>query len=118
VAMAGSSEAVNVLPRADLDWPRLLKDQALGGGFVLSHARVPFGEDIRLSVGLLRPPGTFGRWSDIHTILCALIPEPCAREYLSLMARLARVLSLPAAEAAFRSGDPDRILALLRTPPS
>ena len=118
VALTGSAEAPETAPSASLDWPRLLKDQTLGAGFALSHARVPAGDEIRVSVGLLRPPGAFGRWSDIHTIICALIPEQCAREYLSLMARLARVLSTPEAEAAFRSSDPDRILAILRTPPS
>ncbi len=117
VAAALGAEAAS--PPAGLpDLAELLrgfKDQELGQGFVLTHMRVPFGDDIRLGVGLFGRPAAFGRIADVHTVICALIPDRCSREYLSLMARLSRLLSTAAAAEAFRAGEPDRVLDTIRT---
>lgn len=103
---AGLSEAARA---AALDGAHRMNEQALGHGFALTHARIDGGHDILLSVGLLCEPAPFGRGGPAHTIICALIPVQKSREYLSLMARLSRLLTAPGAEAAFRSGDADRI---------
>ncbi len=94
---------------------RAIKDQPLGAGFALSHARISAGGEIRFSIGLLREPHTFGHAANVHTIFCALIPENRSREYLSFLARLSRLLMMPHAAEVFRGGNPDRILELVRT---
>ncbi len=99
---------------AALENIRAMRDQALGGGFALTHARIARSRDILLSAGLFRVPTPFGRCGPTHTVFCALIPEEKSREYLSLIARLSRMLSAPGAEDAFRSGDPERIACFIR----
>lgn len=93
---------------------RSLKEQELGHGFSLVHARVPGEGDIRLAVGLVRPAGESARASPVPTIICALIPENRSREYLSLLARLSRFLSTPGVAETFREGNPERILDAIR----
>lgn len=90
-----------------------LKDQPLGDGFALSHARIDALPDIRLTVGLLGRPHRFLRRSAVHTIFCILIPIDHSREYLALLARLSRLLERPGAAEVFRAADIDGLLSFL-----
>lgn len=93
---------------------RAMRDQALGKGFALTHARIARSRGILISAGLFRRPAPFGHCGPTHTVFCALIPEEKSREYLSLIARLSRLLSAPDAEEIFQSGDPERIHRFIR----
>ncbi len=108
---AGVSESTRA---AVLDGAHRMKDQALDRGFALTHSRIAEGEEILLSVGLFGEPRPFGRCGAVHTIFCALIPESRSRDYLSLLARLSRLLTAPGAEAAFRSGAPETVGRFVR----
>lgn len=108
---AGLSAAARA---AALDGAHQMKDQPLDGGFALTHARIAEGDEILLSVGLLGAPRPFGRGGLAHTVICALIPESRSREYLSLLARLSRLLTAPGAETAFRSADPETVARFVR----
>ena len=89
---------------------RAMRDQHLGGGFVLTHTRRDSLAGIRVAVGLLSPPAQFGKGEPAHTVFCAVIPRDRSGEYLGVMARISRLWSDPDGAEAFRSADVDRIL--------
>lgn len=91
-----------------------MSEQALAPGFAIVHARMAEGADIRMAAALFGAPRPFGRCGAAHTVFCALIPPTKSREYLSLLARLSRLLTAPGAEAAFRSGDPEAVAQFVR----
>lgn len=93
--------------------PADLREQPIGPGITLVHARRDDLDRIRLSIGLLSPPLAARHGLPVHAFVCALIPESCSREYLTLLARLSRLLSDPVRAAAFRSGEPERVAATL-----
>ncbi|MCX7819560.1 MAG: PTS sugar transporter subunit IIA [Kiritimatiellae bacterium] len=94
-----------------------LREQTISPGVVLVHARRDDLDRIRLSMGLLVPPASLGHGAPVHALVCALIPEPRSREYLTLLARLSRLLAAPSGSAAFRSGEPDRVATELGLAP-
>ncbi len=97
--------------------PADLREQSIGPGVTLVHARRDDLDRIRLSIGLLSPPLAIGHGAPVHALICALIPEPCSREYLTLLARLSRLLSDPGRASVFRSGEPERVAATLGLTP-
>ena len=108
---AALPEAARTAALADL---RALRDQELGHGFALTHARIAGSHGILIGAGLFGQPAAYGRCGAVHTVFCALIPEERSREYLSLIARLSRLLAAPGAEAAFQSGDPAQAARFVR----
>ncbi len=87
-----------------------MKDQGLGAGFAISHARIDDVDQISVAAGLLPRPIRFAKWPGIHTVFCAIIPSGKAAAYLGFMAHLCRMLARPDPRAAFVEGDRDRIL--------
>lgn len=108
IAAALGSETSFTRPRA-----AELREQMIGTGVVLVHARRDDLDQIRVSVGLLTPPITPPHGAPIYAYVCALIPEPRSREYLTLLARLSRRLADPDGAIAFRSGEPQRVASAL-----
>ena len=100
--------------RADLLRAGRMKDQPLGQGFAITHARLDDLPDIRAGLGLLGPGARFSRGAPPHTVFCAIVPAGRSSHYLSFMARLSRMLLQPGAADVFRARDPDRIMDLVR----
>lgn len=99
--------------RAELIRSGQMKDQPLGQGFAITHARLDNLPDIRISIGLLAPPARFCRGAPVHTVFCTMIPAEKSSHYLSFMARLSRLLAQPGAAEVFQSRDADRILKFI-----
>ncbi len=92
-----------------------MKDQGLGSGFAITHARIDDADKISVAVGLLPRSIRFAEWPDVHTVFCAIIPSAKAAAYLGFMAHLCRMLSQPEPRAAFAAGDRERILDCIQT---
>lgn len=90
-----------------------MKDQPLGQGFAITHARLDDLPDIRMSIGLLAPTARFCRGAPAHTVFCTMIPADKSSHYLSFMARLSRLLTQSGAAEVFESRDADRIMKLI-----
>lgn len=93
---------------------RGLQEVNLGGGFALSHARLEELGDLRMSVGLLGRKIRYLKGPPVQTVFCVVLPNARSRYYLSLMARLTRLISHPEASEAFHSGDRQAILRTVR----
>lgn len=91
-----------------------MKDQNMGGGFAITHARVDTIRDIRMAVGLLGGQARFCKGAPVHTVICAIIPADKANEYLGLMARLCRLLTQPDVDKIFAAGDADRVFERIK----
>lgn len=91
-----------------------MKDQNMGGGFAITHARLDTVRDIRMAVGLLGRQARFCKGAPVHTVICAIIPVDKANEYLGLMARLCRLLTQPDVDKIFAAGDADRIFERIK----
>lgn len=89
------------------------KEVNMGRGFALAHARIEGIEDIHVSVGLLPKKVKYRKGDPVHTIFCIAIPNDMSRVYLSLMARLTRMLSQPDASAKFDKGNSEDIVAFI-----
>ena len=91
-----------------------MKDQGLGKGFAITHARIDEMDEIRVAAGFLPQPVRFARWPDVHTVFCAIIPSGKASAYLGFMARLCRMLMQPGPRSAFATGDREQVLRKVR----
>lgn len=89
------------------------KEIYLGNGFGLSHARVDAEGPIHVGIGLFGEMVKYRLSDPIHTLLCLVVPDSKSRVYLSLMARLSRMLAGPDASAVFRDGDNQAIMAFI-----
>ncbi|MCA1753891.1 MAG: PTS sugar transporter subunit IIA [Spirochaeta sp.] len=89
------------------------KEVNMGKGFALAHARIEGIEDIRVSVGLLPNKIKYRKGDPVHTIFCIAIPNDMSRVYLSLMARLTRMLSLPDAGPKFEKANHVEIVSFI-----
>lgn len=92
-----------------------MRDQGLGAGFAITHARIDQADRIYVAAGLLPRPIRFAEWSDVHTVFCAIIPSDKAAAYLGFMAHLCRMLTQPEPRAAFVAGDRERVLECIQT---
>lgn len=90
------------------------KETSMGRGFFLVHTRTPEIAEIQVSVGLLSGEIKYRRGDKAHTVFCIIVPDSMPRIYLCLMARLARMLSLPATREVFMQREPRAIVALIR----
>ncbi len=87
----------------------------LGRGILLCHARTSAIEgDLRVGVGFLAHPWRGTGQPEIHTIIVVIVPRDRARDYLTFLARLTRVLSSPAAADALMRHDVAGFEGLLR----
>jgi mannitol/fructose-specific phosphotransferase system IIA component (Ntr-type) len=100
--------------RGRLEGGNRMKDQNMGGGFAITHARLDTVRDIRMAVGLLGRQARFCKGAPVHTVICAIIPVDKANEYLGLMARLCRLLTQPDVDKIFAAGDADRIFERIK----
>lgn len=91
-----------------------MKDQGLGSGFAITHARIDEIDKIHAAAGLLPQPIRFGKWPDVHTVFCAIIPSDKANAYLGFMARLCRMLAQSGPRAAFTAGNREQVLRCLQ----
>ncbi len=91
-----------------------MKDQGLGKGFAITHARIDAIGEIRVAAALLPQPIRFAKWSNVHTVFCAIIPSDKATAYLGFMARLCRMLMKPGPRAAFASCNREQVLHSIR----
>lgn len=87
-----------------------MNDQALEGGFAMTHARVDGPGEIRVAAGLLPRPARFAGCPDVHTVICAIIPADKSAAYLGFMARLSRMLLRAGPREAFAARDRESIL--------
>ncbi len=90
------------------------KETSMGKGFFLVHTRTPEITEISVSVGLLGREIKYRRGEKAHTVFCIVVPDSMPRVYLCLMARLARMLSLPATREVFLKREPRAIVELIR----
>lgn len=90
------------------------KEVNMGNGFALAHTRTSEVDDIHISIGLLPRPVKYRRGEPVHTVLCIIVSDAMSRTYLSLMARLSRMLSSAGASEVFARRDPEAALAFLR----
>ena len=77
------------------------QDINLGRGFALIHAKTNQVKEIHTAVGILVRPKKLLKGERIQNILCIILPESQSRTYLSLLARLGRMLRHKDAAGAF-----------------
>ncbi len=90
------------------------KEISLGEGFGLAHARIDSDGPIRFGAALLGRTIKYRKGDRVHTIFCLVVPDTKSRMYLSLMARLTRMLASPDAPKVFRNADPEEIMEFVR----
>ncbi len=78
-------------------------DINLGGGFALVHAKNSSVDGIYLKIGLLPEKQHLLKGDDIHTLICIILSDNQSRIYLSLLAKLGRMLNQPGAGDVFLS---------------
>ena len=76
-------------------------DINLGGGFVLIHAKNNRIDRIRLLLGLMPEGRNLMEGEPVQCFICIILPEKHGREYLSMLARLGRMLNQPDAGDRF-----------------
>jgi mannitol/fructose-specific phosphotransferase system IIA component (Ntr-type) len=113
-ALPGETEAMRKQIFRDITAFSRKKEVAMGNGFILAHTRTEKITDIAMSIGLLAEEVKYRRGEIAHTVICIVVPDSMSRAYLSLMARLARLLSQPDAKDVFRSQDPVAVRELIR----
>ncbi len=79
------------------------QDINLGRGFALIHAKTDQVDQIHTAVGILPKPKKLLKGERIQNILCIILPSSESRTYLSLLARLGRMLRHKEASMAFAS---------------
>ena len=96
------------------------QDINLGRGFALIHAKTDEVHDIRTALGILPHPRKLLKGERIRSIFCIILPPSESREYLSLLARLGRMLrqkdapkAFESASKLFRAGDSDEARACI-----
>jgi mannitol/fructose-specific phosphotransferase system IIA component (Ntr-type) len=90
------------------------KELSMGSGFFLVHTRTSEVTEIGVSVGLLAREIRYRRGEPAHTVFCIIVPDSMSRTYLSMMARLSRMLSRTDAREIFLKGDPAAVVALMQ----
>lgn len=113
-ALPGESEVLHKQIFRDITSFSRKKEVPMGSGFILAHTRTDKITDIAMSIGLLSEEIKYRRGEMAHTVICIVVPDSMSRAYLSLMARLARLLSQPDAQDVFRSQDPVAVRELIR----
>lgn len=78
-------------------------DINLGRGFALVHAKNDNVRKIHLVIALLPAKTALVRGEPAHTLIFIILPGSQSRTYLSMLARLGRMLSKDDAEKAFTS---------------
>ncbi len=78
------------------------QDINLGRGFALIHAKVDKVDHIHLVVGILPKAKKLLKGEKVQSLFCIIIPSSESRIYLSMLARLGRMLRDPEAAKAFK----------------
>lgn len=86
----------------------------LGHGFALSHHRMDDVNDINLSIGIVEKKVRYFKGPPVKAIFCVILPDAKSREYLSLMAKLTRFLSLPGTPGFFEHASPEEVFEKIR----
>ena len=73
----------------------------LGDGFGLVHARMEAVQKIHFSVGILEKPKKLMQGDKVQSVFCIVLPQSESRLYLSILAKLGRMLQHPEVAAAF-----------------
>ncbi|GEM_PF-3531553 len=77
------------------------QDINLGKGFALVHAKIEELTRIHVAVGILPKPKKLLKGDRIHTLFGMFLPTSESRHYLSMLARLGRLLQEKEASRAF-----------------
>ena len=77
------------------------QDINLGKGFALIHSKIDEVEHIHTAVGLLPKPKKLLKGERIQSLLCIILPSSQGRVYLSLLAKLGRLLQQQEAQKTF-----------------
>ncbi len=86
------------------------QDINLGKGFALVHARSDEASDITMSLGLLPKAIHLIKGDLVQALFCIILPNAKSRMYLSLLARLGRLLNQEDAVEVFQEAR-DRLVA-------